>query len=284
MKKIGFIDFYLDEWHANNYPAWIHNASGGSMEVAYAYGVKDSEHGLSNSAWADKHGVQLLDFIEEVVEKSDCLIVLSPDNPEQHEALAQLPLASGKPTYIDKTFAPDQAAAQRLFERAAQHGTPLYSSSALRYATEYADAEREGIEVISSLGPGTFENYSIHQIEPIVSLMGADAKRVMSIGTETAPALLIEFGDGRQATIRHLGDECPFTLAVKYRSGSCRILKPESDFFQLFMRDLVAFFESGHATVPSEHTIAIISIIENGMKAMQRPYEWIELPCAAVHL
>ena len=23
MKKIGFIDFYLDEWHANNYPAWI---------------------------------------------------------------------------------------------------------------------------------------------------------------------------------------------------------------------------------------------------------------------
>ena len=23
MKTIGFIDYYLDEWHANNYPAWI---------------------------------------------------------------------------------------------------------------------------------------------------------------------------------------------------------------------------------------------------------------------
>ena len=23
MKKIGFIDYYLDEWHANNYPEMI---------------------------------------------------------------------------------------------------------------------------------------------------------------------------------------------------------------------------------------------------------------------
>ncbi|MCM3288885.1 hypothetical protein M3661_01885 [Paenibacillus sp. MER 180] len=283
MKKIGFIDYYLDEWHANNYPAWIRNASGGTMEVAYAYGLKDSEHGLSNAAWAEKHGVQLLDSIEQVVVQSDYLIVLAPDHPEQHEILAELPLASGKPTYIDKTFAPDRAAAIRLFEHAAKHGTPLYSSSALRYAAEYTETDRDGIEVIASLGPGAFHNYSIHQIEPIVSLMGADALRVMSIGTKTAPALLIEFGDGRQATIRHLGDECPFTMAVKYRSGSSRILKAESDFFQLFARDLVAFFASGHATVPPEQTIAIISIIENGMKALQQPYEWIELPCAAIH-
>ena len=23
MKSIGFIDFYLSEWHANNYPIWL---------------------------------------------------------------------------------------------------------------------------------------------------------------------------------------------------------------------------------------------------------------------
>lgn len=28
MKKTGFIDYYLDEWHANNYPQWIRNMSG----------------------------------------------------------------------------------------------------------------------------------------------------------------------------------------------------------------------------------------------------------------
>ena len=25
MKKIGFVDYYISEWHANNYPGWIKN-------------------------------------------------------------------------------------------------------------------------------------------------------------------------------------------------------------------------------------------------------------------
>lgn len=278
MKKIGFIDYYLDEWHANQYPAWIRDATGGAMEVAFAYGMKDAEHGLSNKEWCAKNGVTPCGTIEEVVARSDYLIVLSPDNQEQHEALAELPLASGKPTYIDKTFAPDRAAALRLFERAARHRTPLYSSSALRYAAEYAEVEREGIRVISSWGPGLLENYSIHQIEPIVALMGTEAKRVMFTGTEAAPALLVEFSGGRQATIQQPGPGCPFTMAVNYASGACRVVQPASDFFQSFIRDLARFFETGEAAVPPAETIAVISIIENGLIAAKQPYQWIELP------
>lgn len=278
MKKIGFIDYYLDEWHANQYPAWIRDATGGAMEVAFAYGMRDAVHGLSNKEWCAKNGVTPCGTIEEVVARSDYLIVLSPDNPEQHEALAELPLASGKPTYIDKTFAPDRAAALRLFERAARHRTPLYSSSALRYAAEYAEVEREGIQVISSWGPGLLENYSIHQIEPIVALMGTEAKRVMYTGTAAAPALLIEFSGGRQATIQQPGPGCPFTMAVNYASGACRVVQPASDFFQSFIRDLARFFETGEAAVPPAETIAVISIIENGLIAAKQPYQWIELP------
>ena len=32
--KIGFIDYYLDEWHANNYPEFIRKASGGKAAAA----------------------------------------------------------------------------------------------------------------------------------------------------------------------------------------------------------------------------------------------------------
>lgn len=42
MQTIGFIDYFLDEWHANNYPEWIKQASGGELQVAYAYGKIDS--------------------------------------------------------------------------------------------------------------------------------------------------------------------------------------------------------------------------------------------------
>lgn len=40
MKKIGLIDYYLDEWHANHYPAWITEANAG-FQVCYAYAEAD---------------------------------------------------------------------------------------------------------------------------------------------------------------------------------------------------------------------------------------------------
>ncbi|MDD2442641.1 MAG: Gfo/Idh/MocA family oxidoreductase, partial [Eubacteriales bacterium] len=137
MKRIGFIDYFLDEWHANNYPAWIRASSqSDSFEVAYAWAAMDKPGGLTTQQWCERHQVEAMPSLEALVDDSDCLILLSPDNPEEHERLAQLALRSGKPTYIDKMFAPDAAAARRLFDLAERHHTPLYSTSALRYARE----------------------------------------------------------------------------------------------------------------------------------------------------
>ena len=37
-KKIGFVDLFIDEWHANNYPAWIKAAPrADEFELAYAW-------------------------------------------------------------------------------------------------------------------------------------------------------------------------------------------------------------------------------------------------------
>ncbi|HBJ95698.1 MAG TPA: oxidoreductase, partial [Lentisphaeria bacterium] len=53
--------------------------------------------------------------------------MLAPSNPEKHEELAHAVLASGKPVFIDKPFAPDGEAAERLFARADRFRTPLFS-------------------------------------------------------------------------------------------------------------------------------------------------------------
>lgn len=277
MFKIGFIDYFLDEFHANKYPKWIEEASGGTMKVAYAFALKDKEGGLSTEEWCRQHGVKQAASIEELVSLSDGLVVLSPDHPEFHWELSQLPLRSGKPTYIDKTFAPDRETALKLFELADQHGTPMYSTSALRFAEEYKQLERSGIQLIESWGPGKYENYSIHQIEPIVSLMGSRPQRVMFTGTETHPALIYDFGGGRQASIHHLGD-VPFTLAAAYGNGECRVVKAESDFFASFIQNLVSFFETGEPAVDAQETIDVITMIEYGFQAAQRPFEWVDLP------
>lgn len=277
MKTIGFIDYYLDEWHANKYPEWIERESGGAMKIAYAYGMKDAEGGLGNDAWCKSRGIARLDTIAEVVERSDYLVVLSPDHPEHHEELARLPLQSGKPTYVDKTFAPDRNTAILLFEKAERHGTPLFSSSALRYADEYARVERSGIDAICSVGPGRYGNYAVHQIEPIVMLMGTEAERIMYTGTDASPSLLIGFSGGRQASVHHFAGS-PFSLALNYTSGHSVHLRAESDFFAGLIREMTRFFATGKPAVDPAETIAIMTLIECGRKAAETPYRWIAVP------
>ena len=216
MKTIGIVDYYLDQYHAENYPKWIREASGGEMTIAYAWAKVDKPGGKSNRQCCQETGIELLDSIEEVIDRSDCLIVMSPDNPEMHEELCRLPLASGKPTYVDKTFAPDRETAQRIIQMAKEGNTPFFSTSALRYSKEYAALKKEGIEFICSRGPGMFENYGIHQIEPIICLMGAGIEKIMYVGNGNTPSFVLKYRDGRHATMTQLGWECDFSLAVNY--------------------------------------------------------------------
>ena len=106
MKRVGFIDYFLDEFHANNYPGLIEKCSEGRYKVTCAYGHIDGPEGkMTSRAWSEKTGIPVYDSIQKVIDNSDALIVLSPDNPEMHEELCDLPLKSGKPVYVDKTFA-----------------------------------------------------------------------------------------------------------------------------------------------------------------------------------
>ena len=112
MKKIGFIDYYLSEWHANNYPAWIKEKCaelGLDYEIAYAWGEIEVSlrDGKTNTEWCEANGVELCKTMEEVCEKSDVLLILAPSDPDRHLIYATTALRYGKPTYIDKTFAPN---------------------------------------------------------------------------------------------------------------------------------------------------------------------------------
>ncbi|MBE7036613.1 MAG: hypothetical protein E7403_04905 [Ruminococcaceae bacterium] len=277
MKTIGFIDYYLDEWHANNYPRIINERTNGEFQVRYAYAKIDSPiGGITNKEWSEKHGITLLDSIEAVVEKSDMLIVLSPDNPEMHEELTHLPLQSGKLVYVDKTFAPDKETALRIFENADKHGTTCFSSSALRFVTEFKDVNKEDIFKIYSEGPGSYDMYSIHQIEPVVMLMNCRAKRVMGLGDVAHPSMIIEFEDGRFAQI-HQCRTSEFKMTLADKDNNPTDYPITSDYFGLFMDALIDFFKTGKIPVSHEQTVDVIAIREAGYKALEQPFKWIEL-------
>jgi hypothetical protein len=283
MKKIGFIDYFLDEWHANNYPQWIADPRhGGRYEVAYAWAAMDKPGGLTTKEWCGRFGAGQANSPEELIEKSDCIVVLSPDNPEQHEALAAPALKSGKPVYVDKTFAMTLAEAHRMAALADRHSTPMYSTSALRYATELDWLKDNGfakpdVAFASARGPGVFQNYSIHQLEMIVTAMGTGAKRAVAHGTKNAPVVVYEYEDGRCSIVNHL-PWSGFSLAVQDECGAGAELRVEGNFWDGFVDALLHFFDTGLPPVPMAETVEAVAMVEAGMKALLNPGEWVAVP------
>lgn len=284
MQKIGLIDFFLDEWHANHLPEWIRNAcaaAGRDWDVAYAWAQTDPPGKLDTASWCSKFQVEKLNSIEEVVEKSDYLIVLSPDNPEHHEELCYLPLSSGKPVYVDKTFSPDLKTGVRLFELAEKHHTPVFSSSALRFASELADfpdarVNRNTLENVATSGPGIFANYSVHQFEMIVSLLGPQAKRLKSLSSNHGALLAVEFQGGQKASMLQM-PQTPFQVSMQLKDGSGVFLPDCSDMFERLTQSMLDFFESGKPPVPQEETLAIMALIEAGHQALAAYDTWIQV-------
>ena len=277
MKKLGFIDLFIDEWHANNYPAWIKTARRGTeFELAYAW-EKAPQNGRPLEKWCADFGVTPLKSMEEVVEKSDAVFVLAPSNPEVHRELAEIPLKSGKPVFVDKPFAPSKADAEAMFELAAKHNTPLMSSSALRFSTE-PDAYRNkpGTTYMETTGGGrSFWEYSIHQIEMIVSVLGTGAKRIMQCGANDVEHMVIQYEDDRRASVTYTPN-APFTTRLVHEGKM--IVNPQcSDFFPILLSEILDFFATGKSPIDTAQTIEIAALVAAGIKALEAKNVWHDL-------
>lgn len=280
MKTIGFIDYYIDEWHAHNYPAMIRqSALGSEFRISLAWAQTDPAGKMPLSEWCGRNEVAQAKSLEQVVESCDCLVVLSPDNPEKHEELADLPLRSGKPVYIDKPIAPTAAVAMRLFEKADLHRSPMMSCSALRFAPALVDASSKatGPATFASIaGGGVYDIYAIHQVEMLVILMGIGAKRVLRERKGGMDTLIVDYADDRRGMIT-LFPGHPFQFSAKMAdktvaSGAL------ADFFPRFIDGLLTFFKQGKPLVPADQTLEIASIVEAGRLAGDRPLAWVDVP------
>lgn len=282
MKKIGFIDYFIDEWHANKYPGLIRESSlKDKFEVFLAWDMIKKEGKKGLDVWCGEQNVRPAASIRQVVEECDCIVVLSPDNSEMHEELADLPLRSGKPVYIDKPIAPDLAAAKRLFAKADKFNTPMMSSSALRFgsALEKAILDMGGATVnfAAIQGGGVFNIYAIHQIEMLVMLMGTGARAVMQCGGKSSNLMIVDYGDGRRGTV-NLMQRHAFRLSASFGDGQCAVINEMPDFFPRFVEAMLKFFDQGKSPIPRRQTLEVAALIEAGTKALEAPDTWVIVP------
>jgi hypothetical protein len=282
LKTIGFIDHYINEWHADNYPQFIRESSyGNDFKVTLAWDETTPPGRKPIDEWCREQGIAKAESIEQVIEECDCLVVLAPDNVERHEDLAALPLASGKPVYVDKPFAESLASGRRMVERAKAHNTPMMSSSALRFDSTVQNALKQvGTEkprFVSTRGPGVFHIYAIHQVEPITAIMGTGAKRVMQCGSGDNNLMVIDYDDGRRAAMNQIVNH-PFQFSVQYGEGGIHVVDSMNDFFPRFIDAMLEFFQTGVSSVPVEQTLEIAAILEAGTAALKTPDQWVHVP------
>lgn len=281
MKKIGFVDYYISEWHANNYPAWIDEAcknAGLDYKVAYAWAELDTSliDNVTTDQWCEKFGVERCATLEELCEKSDVIVVLSPSYPEKHLPYAEVVLKYGKRTYIDKTFAPDYETALKIFELGEKYNTPFFSSSALRFATEL-NSIKTVANMVTTGGGRTLDEYAVHQCEMIVKKLGTDIKSAVATTQGTQVFVNIAFESGKSATLCY-GINMPFTVYMEAGEGPRdeRWVQVTSPFFNGLIADMVNFFETGDFSFDTNETKAVIKLVETVLAARDNPGVVIE--------
>ena len=278
MKKIGFVDYFISEWHANNYPVWIERICGEmgvDYKVAYAWAEMDVSpvDGVSTDEWCEKFGAQRCKTIDELCERSDVIVILSPSNPETHLRYAEAVLKHGKRTYIDKTFAPDAATASAIFALGEKYNAPFFSTSALRYATEL-DSVDEPDSILLTGGGSNLPEYFIHLGEMAVKKMGA-FKSVKATKNGCQWIISAKTVGGKNATMIY-GSAMPYN-AYMSKDGKDTWKSLKSPFFDGLIADMLNFFETGATSFESTQTLAVSRLRDAVLTAVENPDKEIEV-------
>ena len=279
--KIGFVDYYISEWHANNYPTWIKQVSeekGIDAEVAYAFAERDISpvDGRSTDEWCQAFAVEKCSTLEELCEKADAIIILAPSDPDKHLGYAETVLKYRKPTYIDKTFAPDLETAEKIFAKAEEYGTPFFSTSALRYEKKL-DLCEGCTEFTVSFGGRSVEEYIIHPIEMVVKKLGSGAKKIKCLKNGSVSLFSIKYGDGRTAGMIYGDPTMPARAKMLSASGKNVEVGLDSDFFPCLIKDILRFFAERKVSFDISETLEAMRIRDGALAAYANEDTWIEL-------
>jgi predicted dehydrogenase len=262
--RIGFVDHVLDNFHANVFHDVISKQLKDRDFVVAGCTANDAPAGR---IWAAAHEVPYFDDVHQLAEAVDCFMILAPSNPETHWEMCQRVFPFGKPTYVDKTFAPDSTVAAQIFALADRHRAPIQSSSALRYTTVQQHAKQLGRDSIRHMvvwgGGRSFEEYAIHPVEMLVSCMGPQARRLMRRGSETQAQLLIDFDDDRTAVANVYCDSATDFAATITTSRETVHLKVATDtLFVDAAAGILDFFDAGTPLIDRAETMAIRTILD----------------------
>jgi len=157
-------------------------------------------------------GVQIVETVDEVLEQSDVVMIMSIDG-RAHLELAKQALKAKKPVYIGRPMAASLDDVIEMFQLAEKYDTPLFSCSQHRYSPGVIGMRNhpevgkvQGCDVYGGCPivphhPDLFW-HAIHSIETLYTIMGTGAVSVTRAQTAETELVTGVWQDGRIGTYR----------------------------------------------------------------------------------
>lgn len=179
MKRIGFIG--TENSHTDHFIRLLNKEERHPGYRAVALVGGESERNLKLAEAGDISTI--VETPEDLIGQVDAAVICTRDGARHREQAEPL-LKAGLPVLMDKPFATTPADAEAVIAAAQASGTPLDSSSALRFVPEIAEfaAARESLKDLRRLtvaGPADPDSeysglffYGIHHVEAALEILG----------------------------------------------------------------------------------------------------------------
>ncbi|MBN9382520.1 MAG: Gfo/Idh/MocA family oxidoreductase [Chitinophagaceae bacterium] len=276
--KVGVIG--LDTEHSVaftrtlNDPQAPADVAGFRVVAAFPYGSRDIPSSVAMipgfTEEMKKLGVEIVSSVDELIRRSD-VILLETNDGRLHLQQALPVLKSRKRVFIDKPIAASLADAAAIFDAAKKYGTPLFSSSSLRFmdsAQSVAAGKIGKVLGADAYGPASMEKthpdlfwYGIHAIEALYTVMGTGCKTVTRFYTEGTDVVVGIWADGRIGTFRGTRTGTYDFGGTVFGEKGVASIGPWQGYRPLVVK-IAEFFRTGQAPVTAEETLEIFAFME----------------------
>ena len=255
-----------------NNPQAKGHVPGAKVVAAFPGGSKDIPSSWSRiegytKTLREKYGVRIYDSIEGMCSEADAVLLESLDG-RPHLEQAKPVLKARKPLFIDKPMAGSLSDVIEIFRLAREAGTPVFSSSALRFGKD-TQAARNGahgkLTYVETCGPCEREPhhpdlfwYGVHGVEALYAVLGRGCETVHRETTPEGKILVVgAWNDGRTGTFR---EDKSFHGLARGEKGEGSV--GSFDGYSPLVAEIVKFFQTGLAPVAPEETMEIFAFLQ----------------------
>jgi hypothetical protein len=276
-RRVGIIG--LDTSHATAFTKILNDPAAGDrfggyrVTAAFPEGSGDIESSVSRipryTSEMREMGVEIVGSIDELLARVD-VVLLETNDGRRHLEQALPVFAARKAVFIDKPLAGSLAEAMAILEAARRAGSPVFSSSPLRYYQGWTGATTAAGSIHNAFmwSPAHLEAthpdlfwYGIHAVEQLYAVMGPGCETVVRVHTPRVDVVVGTWAGGRTGTV--LGARSGKLDYGGVAFGEDQVV-PLGSFggYEPLLEEITRFFQTGRAPVAAEETLEIYAFME----------------------